>query len=181
MDDVPESPVVLTIEYVAEDFVRAARWTALRSARPYGYFVAVFVVSGLVLWLGIRSDDFNLIVAAVAAGVLGTLIGFPYLLFLFGAQARAVFNSTHMLHYPVQWSLTSRELRIVGKGIDSKLELTNYVKATETPDALLLWQSSGVYNCLPKRVITDRETLQRARDMIRQGLPGTAKIQLRND
>ncbi|MCA8913647.1 MAG: YcxB family protein [Planctomycetes bacterium] len=176
-----EEPVALTIDYRAADFVSAVRWVALRGPRPYLVF-ALLGAGGFLLGYSVWvSGSPELGRALMIVVPFALLLGFALMLLRIVRHGRMAFEANQTYQYPIHWLLSTHALNIQGKGITATLELNNYIRADETAEGFLLWQTPQIYNYLPKRAIPDHATLERVRDIIRTGLPGTAKIDLRSD
>lgn len=173
--------VALSFTYERGDFVSAARWVIARNPRTYlscALFALVFALVGfLVWWYDDQALGLTMILASPALG----LFGFPIMLSAVGAHARKSFDANPAFQNDFHWQLNASELTIKGKGLSAELELNNFQRAAETRQGFLLWQTPVVYNYLPKRAIPDAATRNRIRAILRAGLPGTARINLRDD
>lgn len=173
--------VALTFSFVSEDFVSASRWVVMRSPRTYviaGLIGLLFLlVGGLIWWWYDQAMGQSIMLASVGAA----LFVLPVMWVGVAAHARKVFDANTAFKHDFHWLLSPTELQINGKGLSATLELTHFHRVAESPDGIVLWQTPGVFNYLPKRALPDQATLERIRTILRQGLPGTARIQLRDD
>ena len=173
--------VAVSFEYRVEDFISASRWVVARSPRTYlicGCIAALFLLVGLLIWwYADQAMGQTFMIASLAGG----LLAYPLLLVGVTAHTRKSFDANPAFRHEFHWMLSPTEVTINGKGLSATLELANFQRVAETPFGFVLWQAAGIYNFLPTRALPDHDTLVRVREILRQGMPGNARVQLRSN
>ena len=138
------------------------------------------VFFGLVMIKAISADGWDpfevlVIPALVAAVIYATLVWTGH------STSKRMYRTTKALHQPMKLVLTPHLYDISGPGHSMTESLSMLHAVVETKSEFLVYVNVGHCLIWPKASITDRPTLERVREYLRQGLPGTAKVKLRKD
>lgn len=96
-------------------------------------------------------------------------------------SARKVFQTTPLWQHPIRVIVTPTRVFTSGPGFESGQDLALLHAVLETRESFLVYLNAVYILIWPKRSLPDRESLQRLREYLRQGMPGTARIRLRSD
>lgn len=144
----------LRLDYVAEDYVSAAKLHGLWSKRRLLTVVGIAIAAGVALLVLHPRWP-----AVAAAGVLGGAIGLLacYALswsFYLPWKARRMFGQQKSLHetYELEWD--EQGLSVHGRLAQSTTPWDAYLKKKENERIVLLYQSDLLFQMLPKRAFT---------------------------
>jgi hypothetical protein len=153
-----------------------------RFLKRYWYWLPILL--SLLVLIGVEGEQDWIDPNFINLVILPVLCTGGMALYLYTAgwlAGRRAYYTTPIWQRPVNVVLTSSKLLIRATGFELTQDLTLLYAANETRESFHIFLNAVYVIVLPKREIPDRASLERVREYLSQGLPGTAKVKLRND
>ncbi len=174
----PATPVVLEWRYADNEIGMAVVWLTLSRGRKLLFGSLVFL--GVLFALESLTDEPDWLfvsyfggIAIVAMVVLGFATGYLH--------GKKIAGTSTLYQHDLMFEIMPDRFLLKGYEFTMERGLVGLFAVTETRDAFLIFESHATFYVIPKRVFQNQEQLNLMRQYLRDGLPGTAKVKLRDN